>query len=127
MGVAPRAHKGKGYAQIKKLFPCPIGHSSRNKTFFLCPCSCYPHASPAGQGCMQQPITKQVRQKMKKDIYQEVTNRVIEALEKISLEDYQAPFARLTAQQFPINPMTKNKYNGINYIALMVSAARAWL
>ena len=55
---------------------------------------------------------------MKKDIYQEVTNSIIEALEKISLKDYQAPFARLTEQQLPINPMTENKYHGINTLLL---------
>ncbi len=55
---------------------------------------------------------------MKKDIYQDVTNSIIESLEKISLEDYQAPFARLTAQQLPINPITENRYNGINTLIL---------
>lgn len=55
---------------------------------------------------------------MSKDIYQDVTNSIIEALEKISLEDYQAPFARLTAQQLPVNPITENKYNGINTLIL---------
>ncbi len=55
---------------------------------------------------------------MKKDIYQEVTNSIIEVLKKISLKDYQAPFARLTAQKLPINPMTENKYNGINTLLL---------
>jgi len=69
---------------------------------------------------MSQPLTNEVRQKMKKDIYQEVTDRIIEALEEISLEDYQAPFARLTAQQLPINPITENKYNGINTLILWI-------
>jgi antirestriction protein ArdC len=55
---------------------------------------------------------------MKKDIYQEVTNSIIDALEKISLDDYQAPFAQLTAQQLPINPITKNRYRGINTLIL---------
>ncbi len=55
---------------------------------------------------------------MKQDIYQEVTNSIIEALEKVSLNDYQAPFARLTAQQLPINPMTEKDYHGINTLIL---------
>ena len=55
---------------------------------------------------------------MKTDIYECVTNGIIEALEKVSLEDFQAPFARLTAQQLPINPMTENSYHGINTLIL---------
>lgn len=55
---------------------------------------------------------------MKNDIYQSVTNNIIEALEKVSLEDYKAPFANLTAQQLPVNPMTENNYHGINTLIL---------
>jgi len=55
---------------------------------------------------------------MKKDIYQEVTNSIIEALEKVSLEDYSAPFARLTAELSPINPITEKDYHGINTLIL---------
>ncbi len=55
---------------------------------------------------------------MKTDIYQSVTNNIIDALEKVSLEDYKAPFANLTAQQLPVNPMTENNYHGINTLIL---------
>lgn len=55
---------------------------------------------------------------MKADIYQEVTNSIIEALEKVSLEDYNAPFARLTAELSPINPVTEKDYHGINTLML---------
>ena len=55
---------------------------------------------------------------MKKDIYQEVTNSIIEALENVSLSDYSAPFARLTAQLSPVNPITEKDYNGINTLIL---------
>lgn len=55
---------------------------------------------------------------MKKDIYQEVTNSIIEALEKVSLEDYSAPFAHLTAELSPINPITEKDYHGINTLIL---------
>jgi len=55
---------------------------------------------------------------MKKDIYQSVTNNIIEALERVSLEDYKATFANLTAQQLPVNPMTENRYHGINTLIL---------
>ncbi len=58
------------------------------------------------------------KKKVKQDIYQEVTNYMIEALEKVSLDDYQAPFARLTSQQIPLNPMTDNSYHGINTLIL---------
>ncbi len=55
---------------------------------------------------------------MKKDIYQEVTNSIITALEHVRLEDYQAPFARLTSQKLPVNPITEKAYHGINTLIL---------
>ncbi len=55
---------------------------------------------------------------MKTDIYESVTNNIIDALEKVSLSDYKAPFANLTAQQLPVNPMTENNYHGINTLIL---------
>jgi len=55
---------------------------------------------------------------MKTDIYQQVTNNIIEALEQVSLEDYNAPFARLTAELSPINPITEKDYHGINTLIL---------
>ncbi|MDM3871797.1 zincin-like metallopeptidase domain-containing protein [Porticoccus sp. W117] len=55
---------------------------------------------------------------MKTDIYQTVTNNIVEALEQVSLDDYKAPFARLTGQKMPINPVTANQYHGINTLVL---------
>lgn len=55
---------------------------------------------------------------MKTDIYQQVTNNIIEALEQVSLENYNAPFARLTAELSPINPITEKDYHGINTLIL---------
>lgn len=55
---------------------------------------------------------------MKTDIYEQVTNNIIEALEQVSLEDYNAPFARLTAELSPINPITEKDYHGINTLIL---------
>ena len=55
---------------------------------------------------------------MKTDIYQTITNNIIDALERVRLDDYQAPFARLTSQQLPINPITAKAYNGINTLIL---------
>lgn len=55
---------------------------------------------------------------MKTDIYQTITQQIIEALEKVSVEDYQAPFARLSAQKAPINPTTGKHYRGINTLIL---------
>ena len=57
---------------------------------------------------------------MKQDIYEQVTNGIIEALEKVKLEDYQAPFARLTSQLLPVNPITDKGYNGINTLILWI-------
>lgn len=55
---------------------------------------------------------------MKADIYQQVTNSIIEALEKVSLDNYSAPFARLTAELSPVNPITAKDYHGINTLIL---------
>lgn len=46
--------------------------------------------------------------------YHTITNAIIELLEKVNLEDYQPPFASLAAQGLPINPFTKNQYQGVN-------------
>lgn len=55
---------------------------------------------------------------MKQDIYQEITNDIIDALERVSPEEYQAPFAQLTASKAPINPVAERPYHGINTLAL---------
>ena len=55
---------------------------------------------------------------MKQDIYQTITNNIIEALETIEESSYKAPFAHLTGQDFPLNPMTSNYYHGINTVVL---------
>ena len=60
---------------------------------------------------------------MKLDIYQTITNQIIEALEQVKLEDYKAPFAMLSAQQAPINPTTDKHYRGINTLILWLMQA----
>lgn len=55
---------------------------------------------------------------MKQDIYQEITNSIIESLEHVSVEDYKAPFAMLTSQKAPVNPITGHGYRGINTLVL---------
>lgn len=54
----------------------------------------------------------------KRDIYQEITDKIINVLEKVDLNDYQPPFASLVAQGLPTNPVTENRYNGINIPSL---------
>lgn len=54
----------------------------------------------------------------KKDIYQEVTNKIIAVLETVDLADYQPPFAALAAQGLPLNPVTEHRYQGINIPSL---------
>ncbi|WP_321337359.1 zincin-like metallopeptidase domain-containing protein [uncultured Cohaesibacter sp.] len=54
----------------------------------------------------------------KRDIYQEITDKIINVLEKVDLNDYQPPFASLAAQGLPTNPVTGNRYNGINIPSL---------
>ncbi len=55
------------------------------------------------------------------DIYQSVTTSIIELLEQVSVEDYQAPFASLAAQGLPYNPVTKKHYQGINIPYLWIT------
>ncbi|MFY0689065.1 MAG: DUF1738 domain-containing protein [Cyclobacteriaceae bacterium] len=54
----------------------------------------------------------------KPDIHQEITNQIIELLDKVNLEDYQPPFAGLAAQGLPQNPITQKHYQGVNILAL---------
>lgn len=52
--------------------------------------------------------------KNKDTFYETITNKIIELLEQVSLEDYKPPFASLAAQGLPVNPFTEKHYNGIN-------------
>lgn len=54
----------------------------------------------------------------REDIYQEVTNKIIQVLESVKLDDYQAPFSGLASQGLPLNPITENHYQGINILSL---------
>lgn len=55
------------------------------------------------------------------DIYQSVTASIIELLEQVNVEDYQAPFASLAAQGLPYNPVTQKHYLGINIPCLWIT------
>ncbi len=55
---------------------------------------------------------------MKKDIYQEITDKIISRLEPVDLKDYEPPFASLAAQGIPFNPVTDRMYQGINFPSL---------
>ena len=55
---------------------------------------------------------------MTKDIYQEITNHIIEALEKVEVADYKAPFAMLASHGLPTNVITGNGYRGVNTLVL---------
>ncbi|GAB5469818.1 MAG: zincin-like metallopeptidase domain-containing protein [Rhodospirillales bacterium] len=56
----------------------------------------------------------------KRDIRQEITDKIVRLLDSIDLEDYQAPFAGLAAQGWPINPTTEHRYQGINIPSLWI-------
>nr|WP_306267013.1 zincin-like metallopeptidase domain-containing protein [Pararhizobium sp. IMCC3301] len=56
----------------------------------------------------------------KRDIYQEITDKIIAVLDQVNLDDYQAPFAGLAAQGLPANPTTDHQYQGINIPSLWV-------
>lgn len=61
----------------------------------------------------------------KRDIYQEITDKIVGVLDHIDLSDYQAPFAGLAAQGLPFNPVTEHRYQGINIPALWCDQ-QAW-
>ncbi len=54
----------------------------------------------------------------KKDIQQEITDQIIDLLDKVSIENYQPPFGQLSSLGLPINPITENPYQGINILSL---------
>lgn len=56
----------------------------------------------------------------KRDIHQEITDKIVRVLDSIDLNDYQAPFASLAAQGLPLNPTTDHRYQGINIPSLWV-------
>ena len=56
--------------------------------------------------------------KSKTDIHQKVTDQIISLLDQVDLNNYQPPFASLAAKGLPVNPTTKNRYQGINILNL---------
>ncbi|GAB5512199.1 MAG: zincin-like metallopeptidase domain-containing protein [Hyphomicrobiales bacterium] len=56
----------------------------------------------------------------KRDIQQEITDKIVRLLERIDTADYQAPFAGLAAQGLPLNPTTAHRYQGINVPSLWI-------
>ncbi len=56
--------------------------------------------------------------KPKPDIHQDLTNTIIDLLEKVDINDYQPPFAGFTTQGLPYNPATNLTYQGINILNL---------
>lgn len=54
----------------------------------------------------------------KRDLYKEITDKIISVLDRVDPEDYQAPFAGLAAQGLPFNPVTTHRYQGINVPSL---------
>lgn len=57
---------------------------------------------------------------MKNDMYQEITDQIIELLESVDVKDFQSPFKNL-ACGMPKNIVTGKQYNGFNILALMLS------
>lgn len=57
-------------------------------------------------------------QSPKADIHKEVTDQIISLLDQVNLDDYQPPFASLSAMGLPSNPTTQKHYQGVNILAL---------
>lgn len=54
----------------------------------------------------------------KRDIYQEITDKIVKVLDEVDANDWKAPFAGLAAQGLPRNPITDHRYQGINIPSL---------
>ena len=57
---------------------------------------------------------------VKRDIYQEITDKIVSVLERTQPGGWQSPFAGLAAQGLPRNPVTDHRYQGINIPSLWV-------
>ncbi|MBL4602889.1 MAG: DUF1738 domain-containing protein, partial [Emcibacteraceae bacterium] len=53
-----------------------------------------------------------------RDLYQEITDKIIKVLERVDPDGWQAPFAGLAAQGLPLNPTTESHYHGVNIPSL---------
>ena len=63
------------------------------------------------------------RKKKKFDLYQSVTNQIIEAIEHSRADGYDLPWHRSGADIFmPVNAVTGNHYRGINVVSLWASS-----
>lgn len=59
------------------------------------------------------------------DVHQEITNRIVEAIE--TAQDFRLPWIKSTAGSFarPVNIASNNPYNGVNIVSLWVAALAA--
>jgi antirestriction protein ArdC len=55
------------------------------------------------------------------DIYEQITNQIVELLEEVDPSDYRAPFATLADFGLPFNATTEANYSGINIPALWLA------
>ncbi|MDP2129191.1 MAG: zincin-like metallopeptidase domain-containing protein [Pseudohongiella sp.] len=60
---------------------------------------------------------------MKKDLHQVITNQIIDALEKVDVDNFKNPF--LGGGRSPVNALTGKNYRGINILLLWAAAQEA--
>lgn len=67
-------------------------------------------------------MTKSPRTNTKFDVHQEVTNRIVDAIETAG--EFTLPWIKSQGGSFarPVNIASKNPYNGVNIVSLWVSA-----
>ena len=59
------------------------------------------------------------------DLYQTLTTQIIEAIERVSADDFRLPWHRSGLSSIrPMNAHTKNPYRGINTVSLFVASSR---
>jgi antirestriction protein ArdC len=70
----------------------------------------------------ENPMTKSSKTNTKFDVHQEVTNRIVDAIETAG--EFTLPWIKSQGGSFarPVNIASKNPYNGVNIVSLWVSA-----
>ena len=67
-------------------------------------------------------MTQKLKTNTKFDVHQEVTNRIVDAIEQAG--EFTLPWIKSQGGSFarPVNITSKNAYNGVNIVSLWVSA-----
>jgi antirestriction protein ArdC len=107
---------------IRHLFALPAPDGVQWLFVPFLPVAIRPRRSRSSKPTKEKTMTRQFQ---KPDIHQEITNRIVDAIETAG--DFKLPWIKNTAGCFarPVNIASNNPYNGINVVSLWVSAMAA--